>query len=517
MASGGQIAADAPEQPATPACEFTLGPATWKVFENVRDRDGAITFISSQGRKRVLAKTAEATFAEATPPYLGLSLHDIGLANTDLLAERLLAHGDPDPEMVKSAVPPLGSARDQRRSEWTSFVGTKEAYDTAPVFYGGNTRTYHPMQEMPELAEALRSKRLFEGLLGGWMPAVRKVVATADGGWCEVIVFGDVEARDKFIVQTWHRTTLIRNGAVVRVVYGHTYPAFPPARHDPPPEAFYRALLVFADYWDRQLADLAPAALPAGSWVDITRHAFARELMVRPGGVYPKYGAVDRDYYGSEYDGFQDIFTSAVYTNLEWGRSEMAGAVIDNYFSDFVEPSGVVNMRGPETAQFGLMLSLLARYYNYTRDAALLRRHEAKIRATAGLLLALHDESLRLARTDPGFGLIHGWSEIGFLPDAASHDLVAAVFRQQRHDCAGPARSRQRVAGRSGCERVAPAQRRVATAADRKHAAERPARYDAAVYCPSAGHAHSVPRGHGKGAPEYAAVGAPAVLGAAAG
>ena len=411
MASGGQIAADAPQQPATPVCEFTLGPATWKVVENLRDRDGAITFISSQGHKRVLAKTAEATFAEATPPYLGLSLRDIGLANADLLADRLLAHGDPDPDIVKSAAPPLGSARDQRRSEWTSFVGTKEAYDTAPVFYGGNTRTYHPMQEMPELAEALRSKRLFEGLLGGWMPAVRKVVATADGGWCDVIVFGDVEARDKFIVQTWHRTTLIRNGAVVKVVYGHSYPAFPPARQDPPPEAFYRALLVFADYWDRQLADLAPATLPAGSWVDMTRHAFARELMVRPGGVYPKYGAVDRDYYGSEYDGFQDIFTSAVYTNLEWGRFEMAGAVIDNYFSDFVEPSGVVNMRGPETAQFGLTLSLLARYYNYTRDAALLRRHEAKIRATAALLLALHDESLRMARTDPGFGQIHGWSE----------------------------------------------------------------------------------------------------------
>src|ERR1035438_7361243 len=98
----------------------------------------------------------------------------------------------------------------------------------------------------------------------------------------------------------------------------------------------------------------------------MSRHAFARELMVRPGGVYPKYGAVDRDYYGSEYDGFQDIFTSAVYTNLEWGRFEMARAVIDNYFSDFVEPSGMVNMRGPETAQFGLTLSLLARYYNYT-------------------------------------------------------------------------------------------------------------------------------------------------------
>src|SRR5206468_10043293 len=94
-------------------------------------------------------------------------------------------------------------------------------------------------------------------------------------------------------------------------------------------------------------------------WIDMSKHAFAKELMVRPGGVYPKYGAVDRDYYGSEYDGFQDIFTMSVYANLEWGRFEMARTVIDNFFSDFVDATGVNNMRGPEIAQFGLTLSLL--------------------------------------------------------------------------------------------------------------------------------------------------------------
>jgi hypothetical protein len=394
-----------------PTCEFQLDGVTWTVHEDLDQRDGALTFTSAKGERRVLAKSAEATFPEADPPWLGLSLKDIGFSGADLLADRLLADGDPDPELVKSAAPPLASIGADGLQRWTSFVGTKEAFDTAPVFYEGRTRTYHPAQNLPELHEAMQKRRLFEGLLGGWMPAVRKVAATADGGWCEAIVFGDVEARDKFIVQTWHRTALIKDGVIVKVFYGYSYPAFPPARKDPAPEAFYRALLVFANYWDRQLHDLAPASLPEQSWIDMSRHAFARELMVRPGGVYPKYGAVDRDYYGSEYDGFQDIFTSAVYTNLEWGRFEMARAVIDNYFSDFVEPSGMVNMRGPETAQFGLTLSLLARYYNYTRDAGLLRKHEAKIRATVGLLAALHDQSLRLAPDDPGFGLIHGWSE----------------------------------------------------------------------------------------------------------
>jgi len=198
---------------------------------------------------------------------------------------------------------------------------------------------------------------------------------------------------------------------MTNVVYGYSYPAFPPRRKDPAPEAFYRALLVFAEYWEQQLHDASPVSLPEETYVNISRHAIARELMVRPGGVYPKYGAVDRDYYGSEYDGFQDIFTSAAYTNLEWGRFRAARQIIDNYFSDFVDEKGMINMRGPETAQFGMTLSLLARYYNYTRDAELLQKHRPKIEATAGLLEELHEESLQLPKNDPGYGLIHGWSE----------------------------------------------------------------------------------------------------------
>src|SRR5207249_4123294 len=242
----------------------------------------------------------------------------------------------------------------------------------------------YPEQYFPEITRELAAKQ-FEGLIGGWMPAVRKVMPLSDTAYLEVVVFGDVEARDKFVVQTWHRTARIENGKISKVVYGHSYPAFPPRRKDPEPQAFYRALLVFAEYWERQLRDAAPVAIPEETYANMSRHAIVRELMVRPGGVYPKYGAVDRDYYGSEYDGFQDIFTSSVYTNLEWGRFTAAAQIIDNYFGDFVDEKGMINMRGPETAQFGMTLSLLARYYNYTRDAALLQKHRPKIEATAAL------------------------------------------------------------------------------------------------------------------------------------
>lgn len=396
-------------------CNFDLGGKNWRVYEDLRTRDGAIVFLSDQNTKRVLAKSAEAVFAEADPPYLGLNLDEIGLSGADLLAEKLLEGGDdPDPTLVKSAAPPQGSRVAEReggfRLPWNTFVGTKECFDTMPVFATGSTRTYHPEQYFPELTRELAAKR-FEGLIGGWMPAVRKVMPLSDSAYLEVVVFGDVEARDRFIVETWHRTARVESGKIAQVTYGHSYPAFPPRRRDPEPQAFYRALLVFAEYWERQLQDAAEVTLPDETYANLSRHAIARELMVRPGGVYPKYGAVDRDYYGSEYDGFQDIFTSSLSTNLEWGRFAAARQIIDNYFGDFVDEQGMINMRGPEAAQFGMTLSLLARYYNYTRDRALLEKYRRKIEATAALLEELHDESLGLAAGEPGYGLIHGWSE----------------------------------------------------------------------------------------------------------
>jgi len=398
--------------------EFTLNGTHWKVYEDLRERDGAITFLSPSG-SRVLTKSAEAAFANDDPAHLGLSMDEIGLSGRDLLADKLLAGGDdPDIEQVKKAAPPQGSFRPTRqqganapppRFRWDTFVGTVQAEDTQPVYPGGNTRTYHPNQYISEIRGDVVEKR-FDGLVGGWMPAARKVFPLTDSH-VEVIVFGDVEAHDKFIVQTWHRTAEIKDGKIARVYYGYSYPAYPPAHLDPKPEEFYRALLTFANYWDQHLRDFARTSLPDNSFVDMARHCFAKELMVRPKGVYPKYGAVDRDYYGSEYDGFQDIFTSALYTNLEWGRFEPARQILDNYFTDFVDDNGMINMRGPETAQFGLTLSLLARYYHYTRDAELMAKHRNKIATTAKMLLTMHDESLKLPEDDPGHGLIHGWSE----------------------------------------------------------------------------------------------------------
>ena len=75
-------------------CRFSRGKEAWTVYEDLRTRDGNLTFVSSAGTARVLRKTAEATFADDGPPHLGLDIKDIGMSGPDLLADKLLAKGD---------------------------------------------------------------------------------------------------------------------------------------------------------------------------------------------------------------------------------------------------------------------------------------------------------------------------------------------------------------------------------------------------------------------------------------
>src|ERR1700733_8265481 len=143
-------------------CTFTRKGETWKVYEDLRTRDGSITFISSQGVARVLTRNAEETFAAEVPQQLGLDIKAIGRSGPDLLADKLLLRGDPNEMDVRSAAPPMNSTHRQGsngRANWNTFVGTRECCATMPVYPGGNTRTYHPVQYFKELTQEHANKR----------------------------------------------------------------------------------------------------------------------------------------------------------------------------------------------------------------------------------------------------------------------------------------------------------------------------------------------------------------------
>ncbi|GGZ27503.1 twin-arginine translocation signal domain-containing protein [Asticcacaulis endophyticus] len=393
---------------------FTSDGTQWTVYEDQSRRDGPISFVSTKGAF-ALDKRLAACFDDIKPSYLGLALKDICLADADLLADKLLENGDPDPEQVRRAAPPLGWNYTREslwwRMPWTNFVGTRQQGDTMPIFPNGRTRGYRPEHDFPELEGDDGVKTRWEGLLGGWLPAIHKIIQVSDTRYYDLLVFADVTAPDELLVQTWHRTVQYDNGKAVKTSFGYSYAPFPPRRTVPSAEDFYAALLAFAGYWQNEVKDQAAVTLPDKALADMVSHAFAKELITRPRGVYPKYGVVDRDYFGPEYDGFQDILTSSLYANLEWGRFDQAKAVLENYFDQFVYDDGMINMRGPEVAQFGLTLSLLARYLHYTGDLATLKKYAGKISNTAVLLAEMHDLSLKKPVTDAGFGLIDGWSE----------------------------------------------------------------------------------------------------------
>jgi hypothetical protein len=270
--------------------DIEIDGQSWTAHEDLSIRNGPIVFASKTGQQRILSKTAElyAPPADAKyPRYAGLRIGEVGMALDDMLATKLLQNGEPPEEQVRHTIPPL-----LRGPAWTTIIGNVQANDVMAVFALGSTRAFQPTHTMPELGRY--NKNRAEGYVGGWMPAVRKIFPVSDSEYYETILFGDVEAPDPFQIQTWHRMAHFSNGKLVKATYGHSYPTFSKVQGGPDAIAFYRALFKFSEYWNKHLADKVALSLPDQSWVDMTSYAFAKELVIRPGGVYPKYGAFDR-------------------------------------------------------------------------------------------------------------------------------------------------------------------------------------------------------------------------------
>ncbi|MCQ8278565.1 Tat pathway signal protein [Acetobacteraceae bacterium KSS8] len=401
---------------------YAVGPvirhdgAEWRVHEDRARPDGDLVLIRADGAGLRLGKRLE-SYEPLAAPFLGLDPAHLGQNGADLLADRLLAGGgDPDPAQVRDAALSPATRFDPNavggRIVWSVFIGTRQGTQPMPLSATGSTRTLHADQIMRVRGDlhaqaALRS----EGLLGGDLPIVLHRIPDGEGRAWEVMSVADVAAPAGAGVPAVQRICLIENGLVVQTHYRGTYPAFGPYRPELTADAFFAVLLDAVAYWRAKLADMARCRLPEPVWSDMARHAFVKELITKPGGVHPAYGAVDRDYAGSEYDGFQDTITSTLLANLLWGRFEQASAILDNALSVFTDANGLAVMRGQEVGQTGLMLHLVARFVLMTGDISVPRRHRDRIRAIASVLTTLHDAALRKPEQDPGHGLLSGWSE----------------------------------------------------------------------------------------------------------
>lgn len=376
------------------------------VFEDFSQLNGRLLFLDKNGLKVELPKSSEPTWADSNSLYRGHSLAEVFKSERDLLGEEILAKpGDPEYTEVAACFPPLA------RMHVYSFVGTHECSQKVGVFYGGSTPNFDPAAYVPAIRKIRDEGRVLDGLVGGWLPALRFVYPENSGDWSELVMYAPmrVENGNPQVQPVWYRVSRIEGNALRWVRYFDSYHPFPP-RLEAKPEAFYEELLAMRAGWERPLDRGMQVDIPDQHLAELARHSLVREMMTRI-GAFPKYGAFDRSYGGSEHDGFQDTFNADTAAMLAWGLFDLAGQYIDNYFTGFVRDDGSILYRGPETGQYGRMLTVVAQYADYTGDNQLLLRHRNRLDAVTKLLLSWRARAQRLPPDDPAYGMIAGWSE----------------------------------------------------------------------------------------------------------
>ena len=418
---------------------FEDGGGMMAVFEEVDRTEGRIAFVCEDGVRLELGKSLEPTTGAGSGWYNGHGKEEVLPAGgkvfssmrdsneqsfqgqPDVLRSELLEGGrDPDPIAVRACFPPI------RRDFWEgherphTFIGTPISADVIPLYYTDHTDAAMVWRVpitivAPGASEAVEAESLWEGLVGGWLPVVRTVYPLgADACW-EVIAFATPEGATTFRQPAWYRFVKLHDGRVQEVKYVDSYLTYP-VEGGVDPAGFYRSLLGVHRYWHDQLEGGMKIRTPEGWVEDFSRHGIALERITRRGD-HPKYGVNDRAYGGEEHDGFQDLLTSTVTCNNEWGLFPTSRAYLDYYLRHFVRGDGSIRYRGPEIGKYGVMLSCLAQYTDYTLDDSLVCEHDGKVRAIVGLLMKRWENARRGDPSDAGYGMIKGYHEadINFL------------------------------------------------------------------------------------------------------
>jgi hypothetical protein len=380
------------------------------VFEDFTDRRGHIRVAGAGANAKAaidLEKSLEPSLAAAGNLYRGHTLAEVIESDEDLLGKELLAGGgDPDYREVEACLPPIA-----KMPNGYTFVGTRQNYEKVGFFYGGRTSDFDPVVYIPEIENVRKRNDVWDGLVGGWLPAVRFVYPEESGAWSELVAYAPfrMDNGNRWIQPVWYRVARVEQGRLKWVRYFDSYHPFPP-RGDHPAEPFYEQLLEMRAGWENVLKAGMRIEVPDARVENMARHSIVRDMITRM-DVWPKYGVYERNYGGSEHDGFPDTFNSDTTAMLAWGQIDLAGKYLDNYFGEFVRDDGSILYRGPETGQYGRMLTVAAEYANYGGDIKLLVKRRSRIDGIAKLLLGLRAKALQRDPADPAYGMISGWSE----------------------------------------------------------------------------------------------------------
>ncbi len=380
------------------------------VFENMEERKGDIVYAGKQGMILTLPKSLEPTSVAPASLYRGRTMDEIGKSRVDVLGAELLAGtGDPSYADVAAALPPL---------RVPTFVGTRHSNEKPTYDYGGfSDEIYVDVGKVfTEIQDARNKHDVWEGLVGGWLPVVRFVFPAGEQRYWEETIFAEEAAGHFWTQPVWYRVLLVDRGQLKEAHYFYHHLPFPP-RGEPAAADFYQALLNVHEVWKRDLDPPMKVSVPDARILDFCKRSLSLEMITRvedhPKYGYPPLGGINvfGGYGYDNVDTFQDTFNADVTAFLEWGLFDIAGRYIDDYFTNSVRPDGSIDTRGPEIGQYGKMLEVVARYYSYSKDEALLRKHQEKIQAIVDLFYSLRKESKQVPAGDISYGIVRGWSE----------------------------------------------------------------------------------------------------------
>ncbi|MGH8252401.1 MAG: hypothetical protein ACRES2_00045 [Steroidobacteraceae bacterium] len=388
--------------------EIVPGEEPFVVLEDFQRLDGHMLFVDVDGVAGDFGKSLEPTFAGAGPLWLGHAREEIINSARDLLADEILAKpGDPDYQQIAGIFAPIRKVA----GDTYSFIGTPDTYDKIGFTYGGRTANFEPALFHPSITPICEAGKVWNGLVGGYLPVLRFVYPQENGDWTEFLAFAPFRIVDGNLhyQPAWYRVSRIEQQ---RLAWSKHFNSFLPSATRGPedPRVYYSDLGELKDRWDHLLESSMTTVLPDERISNMARFSLVRALMTRQAG-WPKYGAVDKNYGGTEHDGFQDTFTVETEAMLEWGLIDRAGQYIDNYFGAFVRDDGSILYRGPETGQFGRMLTVVAQYFSAGGNAALLLKHRGRIDAVTNYLLRLRATARARPASDAAYGMLSGWSE----------------------------------------------------------------------------------------------------------
>lgn len=379
------------------------------VFENVTERKGDIVYVGTQGVILALPKSLEPTSVAPSSLYRGRTMDEIAKGKADVLGAELLA-GNDDPRYadVAAALPPL---------RIPSFVGTRHSDEKPTYDYGGfSDEIYVDVGKVfTEIQDSRNKHDVWEGLVGGWLPVERFVFPAGEQRYWEETIFAE-EPGHFWTQPVWYRVLLVDGGQLKEAHYFYHHLPFPP-RGEPAAADFYQALLHVHEVWQHDLNPPMKVDVPDTRTLDFCLRALSLQMITRvedhPKYGYPPLGGINvfGGYGYNNVDTFQDTFNADVTAFLEWGLFDTAKGYIDDYFTNSVREDGSIDTRGPEIGQYGKMLEVMARYYSYSKDEALLRKHQEKLQAIVDLFYSLRKESKQLPATDISYGIVRGWSE----------------------------------------------------------------------------------------------------------